>query len=692
MKDYVVKAFSTPEELSKYVSPLYIINDYMRSEEDYVDFQEKIYTLIKGCFEHKACREYPVRFKFYATDEETHTLQLRHFVVNVFAWYPFINLYGTKILDSSFIVDCENDIPNFTDYINDKVILVLEEYSIRNTVRNRSVSEVLYNMRRISIDFALIMGLTVSSETFLKVYQENPRMQQIMQTTFPLEMQPAEIEHELNGLMNEEIEIFKGIKDNAVGVILRSGTGIKHKQLSEFTINQGLKPDLNGVTIPVPINSSTMVNGLNKPSAMYIDALGARKSLITNKKVMGKAGYFGKICLLLARTLRLSKTVSDCNTKHLLEIEIKSEKMLKKYNGRYYKLNLNDDLSLINAKRDKGKLVGKKIYLRSPITCACGDEVCHKCFGTTSLLNLDIADGVSGFETEETTKVVNQMVLSTKHLLTTISEKIEFNPDFYRFFSMTAGEINPILNNNEVTDLDNWAVWIDPNTIQKSDELDDDSSFNTYISGKFYVYNMVTKELVEIHTMDEREMFMTDECIDLMKKGRGYIRFKDMDEDTALFELVIMNNELTRPLYRLMDLLNTSKKDSDEKVTYHWMAQTFTELLLESGIGAMALSGELIINRMLRNDPDEDFSRPDFTEDEVPDYQIYTILKALEFNASPLIGLASQNIKKQLMSDDLVTKKHGQSYIDSFFRKTTPTSRLIEMHKSVEKKKKNKNW
>ena len=119
--------------------------------------------------------------------------------------------------------------------------------------------------------------------------------------------------------------------------------------------------------------------------------------------------YFGKITLLLARTLSLSNEVSDCDTKHLVDINITSKKMLDKYNGRYYKLDNDRNLYLLNSKRDS-HLIGKTLHFRSPITCTCGDTVCHKCFGTTSLLNLDISDGVSGFEVEEVTKVVRSLI------------------------------------------------------------------------------------------------------------------------------------------------------------------------------------------------------------------------------------------------------------------------------------------
>ena len=143
-----------------------------------------------------------------------------------------------------------------------------------------------------------------------------------------------------------------------------------------------------------------------------------------------------------------------------------------------------------------------------------------------------------------------------------------------------------------------------------------------------------------------------------------------------------MNNELTKPLYTLMSLLNTVDKENPNR-SYSEMAQKFTELLLEAHIDAMAISGEIIINRLIRKDPDTDFERPDFSQDELEPYQIYTILRALSNNKSALIGLASQDIKKQILSDDLVTKKTGHSYIDPFFKKKTSTKRLTDIREHL---------
>ena len=416
-KKYEVKEIKDAQELQDTLQSLYVIGSYTKTEDIYNDFQEEIYTIMKGCIEKKDCREFVVKFKFYPTDTEIHSLQFRHFLINVFLWYPFVHMDGIKFMDKNIIMDCFNDIPHINDYINNNIIYILRKNHIRSKTINKSISTTLYNLRRISIDFSQIMNLTLGSEVFINTFKENKRMQEIMQTKFPNDMQPNEIEDELNKLMKEEIEIFKSMKNNPVGIILRTGTGLKHKQLSEFTINRGLKPDLSDVTIPIAAQSSTLINGLDRPSALYIDALGARKSLVMNKVVMGNAGYFGKIVLELSRTLSLSKSVSDCGARHLVTINISSKKMLEKYNGRYYKLDNNPEAEtyLLDSDTDTN-LIGKTLYFRSPITCTCGDEVCHKCFGTISLLNLDISEGVAGFETEEVTKVVNQMILSTNVL------------------------------------------------------------------------------------------------------------------------------------------------------------------------------------------------------------------------------------------------------------------------------------
>lgn len=258
-----------------------------------------------------------------------------------------------------------------------------------------------------------------------------------------------------------------------------------------------------------------------------------------------------KITLLLARTLRMSTEVSDCGTKHLVAYDIKSKKRLSKLNGKYYKRSLDDEYThLLNAKEDVD-LIGKTIYVRSAATCALGDCVCPKCVGITASTNYDIADGLSAFESEEISKVVNQSILSTKHLLTTNSEVIEFNKDFYKFFSIVAGEINPRVNENtDIENIEDYAIYIDPEDIVKMEEQDYDSLYNTCIhNGRIYIRNIkkTGEPDIVIQSEGEKEMFLSEEASFLMKKGKGLIYFKDLDDDSKLFEMVI-NGDSKSPM------------------------------------------------------------------------------------------------------------------------------------------------
>ena len=79
-----------------------------------------------------------------------------------------------------------------------------------------------------------------------------------------------------------------------------------------------------------------------------------------------------------------------------------------------------------------------------------------------------------------------------KHLLTTNSETITFNSEFYDYFVILGGEINPVVNDNErVKNIDDYAIYINPDDIVKVEEQDDDSLFNTCIgNGRLYIRNI----------------------------------------------------------------------------------------------------------------------------------------------------------------------------------------------------------
>lgn len=124
------------------------------------------------------------------------------------------------------------------------------------------------------------------------------------------------------------------------------------------------------------------------------------------------------------------------------------------------------------------------------------------------------------------------------------------------------------------------------------------------------------------------------------------------------------------------------------------MSNTFLDLLIESGIDANVIAAELIINRLIRSIENK-YDRPDFYSDELEPYEIITINRALEKNKSPLVGLSFQNIKRQLLSDEIYEERDGTSYLDPFYWTEIPTDNLKEYSKIAReemKKEKRRLW
>lgn len=680
-----VPKLNTVKDLKNLLRPIYIIEDYMDDYDTYEEFQIKLMNIICGCFAsdekiRRTCIEYPIQFKFYREDNKSYKIQLRHFLYNVYLWYSFVEVSDIHILDDSFILEAE-EIPHINDFINEKVIKVMRELNVKETTIGFNVSKTNYKLRGISLELSQIMGFHFDEKTFIEMYKD-PVIRELMTIKLPQDAQPVEIEKIIDDAEKKLVNHLKSIPDNPTSIILRAGTGIKIKQLVEYLIMMGMKPSLEGEVMPIPIETSSLVGGLNRPSYQYIDASGARKPLIMNYKEMGNAGYFSKKMLELARTLELSREISDCDTKHLVTYEVKTKKHLKKLVGKYYKLDGDDDFRLLKPTDEK--LIGKKIHVRSAVTCACGqNHVCARCVGEVANLNWDIAEGIAGFESEENTKEVEQNILSSKHLLTTKSEKIEFSDTFHKYFVLSSGEISTVLDGLE--NADDLAILINPDEVERKEEFDSDSTYNTFISsGRFFIVNLVTGEQEEVRIKNDKEIYITGYATEVMKSSKdGLIRFKDLDESTPILEVTIMNNELTKPLYDLMKLLDKQDRSALlDELTIDAFSQKYLDTIIEANMSASMAAGELVINRIVR-EKDNIRRRPDFSSIWMPEYDIYTISSALENNASITVGLSFEQLQRQLLNANL-DERTGTSYMDVFFQETLSTKEFKKYARDVD--------
>lgn len=263
---------------------MYIIEEEMEEKKKYRNLIENVFDYLRAGFEFKELRECKVHFKFHKDDTIIYSLQLRHFLTNLIFWEPLITLDAVQYLDESFIVKC-NEISSkyIKSYIDNKIIIPYRNV-ISNKKMNIIIHDLIENLKTISTEFNIILGLSINVESFMNVANNNERFNEIIRTKIDPSMQPSEIESYLHKLMVEEIEILSK-EDNVLKPMLLAKSGIKDKQLSEFSINMGLKPSLEGSTIPIPINSNLLVGGLSTIPGYYIDATAGRKSLIFNKNV-----------------------------------------------------------------------------------------------------------------------------------------------------------------------------------------------------------------------------------------------------------------------------------------------------------------------------------------------------------------------------------------------------------------------
>jgi hypothetical protein len=367
--------------------------------------------------------------------------------------------------------------------------------------------------------------------------------------------------------------------------------------------------------------------------------------------------------MLLVSELKLRKDEKACNTVHPILYEIKSQDHLSRLSGRYYRTMNSREYSILTGYEKE--LIGQKIFVKSPITCASKEGICKECYGELYYTNKDI--NIGAFAGTRITEPLSQNVLSSKHLLTTVSKKIEFNENFDTFFVLSSNEI--LLNTtNDDIDINNYSlVLIHENIITINDF--DENDFNHFVT-LCHVKNKKTGEMYEIRELEGKDLYLGPEIMEKINNLRHpkeiyEIDFSKLDDESKIFVIEIENNELTKPLYDIMALLNNSQHLGCNSIDE--VSQTLLDLLIISNINAQAVHGELIVNPLIRSNKDI-LKRPMFNKySDKADYQVLTIEAALEKHPSVLIGLSFQALGRQLINPLTFRKTEG-SFIDPFYK------------------------
>lgn len=642
-----------------------IISDY----DEFKSMYGHIYYVLEEGFEIEAIRKFKVKVTFDKNNNHFVEMEIRHLLVNMIFLRAFVELEVDVELDDSYLFDARKISNKYIKkYIDEKIIIPFRDQFTDTDERfmelNAVLHDIIYRLNKIPKDFNSLMGITLNLEnSFIKVAKENPRFNELIRTKIPEDMQPKDIENYLNDLMKEEIEILKST-ENCFQPMLIAGGAIKEEQLREFSINGGLKSDLLGNTIPIPINSNLVVGGFGNITNYYIDAGASRKSLIANKEKMGSSGHMSLLMKLSCVGTYISE-VEDCHTPHTVKLTIHDNKFLEMCSGRYYRLPGHREFKLLK-KTDK-HLIGKTLLFRDPGKCGCKDGICKTCYGALATVNKGMDVGI--FASTIISRPLSQNILSTKHLNTTNSCLIEFNDAFDKSFKLEANQVKMLSDNETDVDLSQYEMVFD-NIIQ-IDELLDNADFN-----KFVQYVKVRnirdhEEVYEIVENDGKELFIHPDLDAIIKKTESnedneiLVPFSRLSEET-LFTINIENNELTKPLKEMDKLLNGSYFKGLNP-TLDMMEQRFIELLIESKINVMSIHAATILRSFVR-DSNNYLERPNFNKLFV-DYVVLGLHASLSDNPSITNSLAYDYLKSQLYTHTTF-KKHKHSPLDLLFMKS----------------------
>ncbi len=655
------------------------INTNILTRESWISHYTCLLNLFKDGIETDEVHNSFVHVTF--ADGEKLDLSLPDYMLNLIMWNMLIR---TDIPICSYHVFFTDEIKKDTikDYI-DKFLIDTSRKRFSNIELNNIIDDTLYRIHDLD-SFAFYFSNTVNLEDNVFLMQKDHRFYDCMHVDIS-GVQLEDVKDYGMKYANESIDIIKHSRDilgydHCLADACRASEGINPKQYKEFAINIGTKPNNKGSVHSEGINSSFMNGGVASPVDYFIESSTGRAAQIIKFNNVGSSGYFARLLGLNNMDSKLNEDPNyDCHSRNFIPIVIKDKKTLKMLNNRYYRDSPMGMEKLI--KKSDSWLIGRTVYLRSPITCASaarGKGVCYKCYGDLAYTvfdsNVHFGLNIGRNASETLSSSLTQKLLSAKHLLETHIEKLNWCDKFAELFEI---EGNIIALIDEV-DYKDFKLVIDPESIESENDEDDDLSFSDddSSSGSRPMFNEYITEFDVIdpdgimhHISNDKgaKLYISNELGSIIKRKNKHIDeiynvdFSDI-KGIPLFIVNIQNNELSKTLEHLEHLLNNN--GTMKGLDLPMLLQELIKTVIDGGLNIASVHLELIVSNQVR-DPNNILERVKWWMDNPP-YEILSLNKALTFNPNITISLSYQKVAKTLYSP-ISFKKKAASFMDLFF-------------------------
>ena len=586
------------------------------------------------------------------TDRKKIRLYIIDYMYNLMFWSIIVS--ANREISSFYFYDCINNPitkKNIKKYIDNKFInLNLKDIDFIKL--NQSIDRGIGKFRALE-NYQMYLANTVNLEDTIDLMKKYPEFNKTVHfdpTGIPLE----DIKDVGMKAANLQIDYIKK-SNHCLKDAFISGEGISPKQYKEVSVNIGTKPDGQGGVFPHPIMGSFINGGLRNIEEITVESSIGRIAQILQKQNVGQSGSFARSLGLNNQDSKLHPDPNYiCDTVNFEEIVIENKDMLDEFNRRYYRLDPNGMEYRIDPQKDQ-KLIGQKIYLRSPMTCASmerGDGVCYRCYGDLAYVNRDI--NIGQIAAEMLSAIYTQILLSAKHLLESAIVKMHWTDGFFDLFQV---EYNQISLRDDI----NWRgfkILIDD--YYDDDEDDDESSIldseyvNTYILSFKLVYPDGRELDISTFSSNENDpdnIYLHEDVLSYMdKNGTNDDGIYEIDlakmaaAESTLFIVDVKNNELSKTMKAIKNIIDNKK--TTRSYDRHTILADFIKTNLAGNIKMDAVHFEILLMNQLR-DSEDILNLPDWTMHNAP-YQILTLSESLNNNRSISVRLQSSKIARAL--------------------------------------------
>ena len=582
----------------------------------------------------------------YFTNNVDVRLSIFDYTINLMFW-QFCTATGEPIRDVHLVFFEDITKRSIKEYI-DNIYIDKYRKTVPFIVLNNTIDDVIGKFRALR-PFQMYLANTLNLEDTLELMRKYPEFNDTIHFStegIPIEdIKEAGIE-----ATNKQIKYIKN-SNHHLRDSFRTGEAISPKQYKEVAVNIGSKPDGQGSVFPHPIKHSFMNGGLQTPEELVIESSVGRVAQILQKTNVGESGAFARQLELNNQDTTLHVDPNYvCDTVHFEEVIIDNDSMWNMYDMRYYRENPNGVDKLLNAKnkKDKERLMHRKLYFRSPMTCASaarGHGICYKCYGDLAYVNREI--NIGQIAAEGLSSIYTQILLSAKHLLESLVVKMEWSKGFYDYLQITFNTI--ALREDKFYKGCKLIIDQDICTLEELDDID----YNYYINS--FIVKTPSGDEIKIKTNNDDNLYFDKDFYDFLinnypdTSGAEETYYAEIDmmrlvDFPALFVVEIKNNELSATMDKIERLIdNKTVMSAYDRNT---ILREFISTNIQGNIKLNAVHFEVLLMNQMR-DGEDDLEKPDWTNPNAT-YQMLTLSKALSNNQSIAIRLQSGKVDKIL--------------------------------------------